>query len=135
MPRNRSIVGLALALCLVGGCAGSSEEDGAVVRGSVGGEQGTKPGELTAPVLEDVIAVAKVLRVRWSATALCDEVEGERRTDKETFAQAFTVPGTDSEYVDEGAHEDQAYTYRLRCLVGDETSSWSNTRTANPLEE
>ncbi|MDI1435265.1 MULTISPECIES: hypothetical protein [Polyangium] len=92
-------------------------------------------GPLEAPVLEDVIPMSKVLRVRWSLVSPCEEVEAERRTDAETFALAFTAEGTDTDHVDEGANEDQAYTYRLRCVRGEETSAFSNTLSANPFSE
>ncbi|MDI3285540.1 hypothetical protein [Polyangium sp. 15x6] len=92
-------------------------------------------GPLEAPVLEDVIPMSKVLRVRWSLVSPCEEVEAERRTDAETFAPAFTAIGTDTDHVDEGANEDLTYTYRLRCVRGEEASDFSNTLSANPFIE
>jgi hypothetical protein len=116
---------------LAGGCA--SEVDSADVEPTGVGSGDPSGGALDAPVLEDVIPMSKVLRVRWSLVSACDEVEGERRTDAETFAPAFTAEGTDTDRVDEGANEDQAYTYRLRCLRGESASEWSNTLSANPF--
>jgi hypothetical protein len=125
-------VGLCAAFLVLGACASEEEETGGAVGG---GLSGGAEGSPEAPVLEDVIPVSKVLRVRWSAPSACDEIDAERRTDAETFAPAFTVPATDTNHVDEGANTDQTYTYRLRCLLGDETSDWSNTLSANPFVE
>ena len=117
---------------LAGGCASEVEPADAEPTGSgVGGPSASGP--LEAPVLEDVIPMSKVLRVRWSLSSPCEEVEGERRTDAETFAPAFTANGTDTDHVDEGANEDQSYTYRVRCLRGEAASDWSNTLAANPF--
>jgi hypothetical protein len=124
--------GLCVALVALGACAEAEEGAGSVGIGPSGGAQEGSPG---APVLEDVIPMSKVLRVRWSVTSPCDEIEAERRTDAETFAPAFTAPGTDTEHVDEAANTDQTYSYRLRCLLGDESSGWSNTLSANPFIE
>ena len=100
------------------------------------GGNGSKPidlGPLEAPTLESVIPMAKVLRVRWSVTSTCDTIDGERRTDAVTFVPAFTALGTDTDYVDEDAHEDQTYSYRLTCVRGDEASEYSNVKGANPF--
>jgi hypothetical protein len=79
--------------------------------------------------------MAKVLRVRWSLSSTCDMVDGERRTDAVTFVPAFTAKGTDTDYVDEDAYEDQTYSYRLRCIRGDDASEYSNTLGGNPFLE
>jgi len=92
-------------------------------------------GPLEAPTLEAVIPMAKVLRVSWSLNSTCDSIDGERRTDAVTFIPAFTTLGTDTDYVDEDAHEDQNYTYRLRCLRGDKASDYSNMLGGNPYLE
>jgi hypothetical protein len=100
------------------------------------GGNGSKPvdlGPLEAPTLDAVIPMAKVLRVRWSLTSTCDSIDGERRTDAVTYVPAFTSLGTDTDYVDEDAHEDQTYTYRLRCVRGDALSDYSNVLGANPF--
>jgi hypothetical protein len=89
-------------------------------------------GPLEAPVLEDVIPMAKVLRVRWSVDSKCDSIDGERRTDAVTFIPVFSVPGSDTDYVDGDAYEDQTYTYRVRCVRADEASEYSNMLGANP---
>ncbi len=119
---------------LAGGCA--SEVDGVdtEARGN-GTTNGANEGPLDPPVLEDVIPMSKVLRVRWTLSTRCDEVEAERRTDAETFALAFAAKGTDTDHVDEGANEDQAYTYRLRCVREEAASGWSNTLSGNPFLE
>jgi hypothetical protein len=124
-------VGLCVALAALGACAGAEEGDESVS----GGLAGEVEGAPEPPVLDDVIPVAKVLRVRWSVASACDTVEAERRTDAETFALAFTAPGTDTDHVDEGANADQTYTYRLRCVLGGDSSDWSNTLSANPFVE
>jgi len=125
-------IGLCVASLVLGACASAEEDTGGAVGG---GLSGGAEGSPEAPVLEDVIPVAKVLRVRWSVPSACEEIEAERRTDAETFAPAFTVPATDTDHVDEAANADQTYTYRLRCLLGEETSDWSNTLSANPFVE
>lgn len=125
-------IGLCVALVALGGCASADEDEGS---GSGGVTGGVVEGALAAPVLDDVIPVAKVLRIRWSVLSACDEIEAERRTDAETFAPAFTAAGTDTDHVDEAANTDQTYTYRLRCLRGEESSDWSNTLSANPFVE
>jgi hypothetical protein len=97
---------------------------------------GTAPedlGPLDAPKLEDVIPTAKVLRVRWSVASTCETIDGERRTDAMTFIPVFTVAGTDTDYVDGDAYEDQTYTYRVRCVRGDKASDYSNMLGANPF--
>ena len=102
------------------------------------GGNGSKPidlGPLESPTLDAVIPMAKVLRVRWSLASTCDSIDGERRTDAVTFVPAFTALGTDTDYVDEAAHEDQTYTYRLRCVRGDDASEYSNVLGANPFIE
>ncbi|UQA55742.1 hypothetical protein [Polyangium aurulentum] len=125
-------LGLCAAFLVLGACASAEEDTG----GSVGGGlSGGAEGSPEAPVLEDVIPLAKVLRVRWSVPSACEEIEAERRTDAETFTLAFTAPATDTDHVDEEANTDQTYTYRLRCLLGEETSDWSNTLSANPFDE
>lgn len=90
-------------------------------------------GPLTAPTLEAVIPMAKVLRVQWSITGTCSAIDGERRTDAVTYIPAFTALGTDTDYVDKDANEDQTYTYRVRCVRGDKASDYSNTLGANPF--
>ncbi|MRG91228.1 hypothetical protein [Polyangium spumosum] len=115
-----------------GACGGEVDS---VDTAPTGGGSPSPSGPLEAPVLEDVIPTSKVLRVRWSLVTPCEAVEGERRTDAETFALAFTAEGTDTDHVDEGANEDQAYTYRVRCLRGEDASDWSNTLSANPFLE
>ncbi|MDC3956643.1 hypothetical protein [Polyangium jinanense] len=119
---------------LAGACASEVDSPDLEPTGYATGGPSTS-GSLEAPVLEDVIPMSKVLRVRWSLVSPCEEVEAERRTDAETFAPAFTAEGTDTDHVDEGANEDQAYTYRLRCVRGEKASDWSNTLSANPFIE
>lgn len=115
----------------IAGC-GSDVEDAAdrYTEGS-----GTAPenlGPLEAPMLEDVIPMSKVLRVRWSVGSKCDSIDGERRTDAMTFIPVFTVSGSDTDYVDGDAYEDQTYTYRVRCVRDEKASEYSNMLGANP---
>lgn len=129
--RTNMIVTLGFALT-ISGCA--EEVEGAPDK--YGGSNGSAPvelGPLEAPTLDAVIPMAKVLRVRWSLNASCDSIDGERRTDAMTFVPAFVALGTDLDHVDEDAHEDQTYTYRLRCIRGDKASEYSNTLGANPF--
>jgi len=114
----------------ISGCA--SEIDEAPDRYSQGTGTPQDLGPLEAPVLEDVIPMAKVLRVRWSVDSKCDTIDGERRTDAVTFIPIFTVPGSDTDYVDGDAYEDQTYTYRVRCVRADKASDYSNVLGANP---
>lgn len=116
----------------ISGCAEEVEPGPDTYNATSGGTSGNL-GPLEAPTLEDVIPMAKVLRVRWSVASSCDAIDGERRTDAITFIPAFTVRGTDTDYVDEDANEDQTYTYRLRCLRGDKASDYSNMLGANPF--
>ncbi len=126
-------IGLCVALCALVGCAGADEGEGDVSES--GGVPSGDESAPAVPVLDDVIPVAKVLRIRWTVLSACDEIEAERRTDAETFAPAFTAPGTDTDHIDEAANTDQTYTYRLRCLLGAASSDWSNTLSANPFVE
>lgn len=116
------------------GCSDDGPADTTSPSGGTTGDPNAD-GPLTAPVLEAVIPMSKVLRVRWSTPTRCDDVDGERRTDAVTFAPAFSVPGTDTDFVDEEANQDQAYTYRVRCVRGDSASEWSNMLSANPFLE
>ncbi|MDI1476055.1 hypothetical protein [Polyangium sp. y55x31] len=134
MKRFASSFARVLLLLAAGACASEVDPADSEPTGYAGGDP-SAGGPLEAPVLEDVIPMSKVLRVRWSLVSPCEEVEAERRTDAETFAPAFTAEGTDTDHVDEGANEDQAYTYRLRCVRGDEASGFSNTLSANPFIE
>jgi hypothetical protein len=129
--RTSLVVTLGFVLT-ISGCA-SEVENGP---DSFSGGNGSMPidlGPLEAPTLESVIPMAKVLRVRWSVPFPCDSIDGERRTDAVTFVPAFTALGTDTDYVDEDAHEDQTYSYRLRCVRGDDASEYSNMLGANPF--
>lgn len=122
----------ALLFALVGACAEGDDVD--TMAPSGGGTSGDPAdGPLEAPVLEAVIPMSKVLRVRWSMPSRCDDIDGERRTDAITYVPAFSVPGTDTDFVDEAANQDQSYTYRVRCVRGDAASDWSNTLSANPF--
>ncbi len=129
--RTSLVVTLGFVLT-ISGCA-SEIENGP---DTLSGGSGSNPidlGPLEAPTLESVIPMAKVLRVRWSVPSTCDSIDGERRTDAVTFVPAFTALGTDTDYVDEDAYEDQTYTYRLRCVRGDAASEYSNLLGANPF--
>ncbi|MDI1448793.1 hypothetical protein [Polyangium sp. 6x1] len=121
-------------ILLASACASEVDPADYEPPGSAGGGA-SADGPLEAPVLEDVIPMSKVLRVRWSLVSPCEAIEAERRTDADTFALAFTAKGTDTDHVDEGANEDQLYTYRLRCVRGEEASDFSNTLSANPFIE
>ena len=115
----------------ISGC-GSDVETGPDTYGGSNGST-TDVGPLEAPTIENVIPMAKVLRVRWSVASTCELIDGERRTDAATYAPAFTVSGTDTDYVDDEAYENQTYTYRLRCIRGDKASDYSNQLGANPF--
>lgn len=129
----RAIWAIPLGFVLtISGCA-SEVEEGPDTYNTSGGTSSENLGPLEAPIIEDVIPMAKVLRVRWSVASSCDSIDGERRTDAMTFIPAFTVRGTDTDYVDQDANEDQTYTYRLRCVRGDKASEYSNTLGANPF--
>jgi hypothetical protein len=131
--RTSMVITLGFVLT-IGGC-GSEVENGP---DTYSGGNGSKPvdlGPLEAPTLEAIIPMAKVLRVKWSVNSTCDTIEGERRTDAVTYIPAFSTLGTDTDYVDEDAYEDQTYTYRLRCVRGDKASDYSNTLTGNPFIE
>lgn len=128
--RSSWVVLLGFGLTIVG-CA--SEVEDAPDRYSGGtGSSSENLGPLEAPTLEDVIPMSKVLRVRWSVASKCDSIDGERRTDAMTFIPVFTVAGSDTDYVDGDAYEDQTYTYRVRCVRGDDASDYSNMLGANP---
>jgi hypothetical protein len=133
MRTASSLLTLFLLLVFVGGCADADGADSMLAGGS-GGDPALS-GPLEAPTLDAVIPMAKVLRVQWTQATPCDDIDGERRTDALTFAPAFTVRGTDTDYVDEAANEDQTYTYRVRCMRGDAASDWSNTLSGNPFLE
>ncbi len=117
---------------LLGGCGDDGNVDTISPTGGASGDP-TTAGSLQAPGLDAVIPMSKVLRVRWTSPTPCDDIDGERRTDAVTYMPAFTVPGTDTDFVDEAANQDQTYTYRLRCVRGDAASDWSNTLAGNPF--
>jgi hypothetical protein len=132
--RADSLLLCVLVMVLGAACGGADEDPDSLVVGA----SGTSPsqgGPLEAPVLEDVIPMSKVLRVRWSLPTPCDDVDAERRTDASPFAHAFTAKGTDTDHVDEDAHRDETFTYRLRCVRGSATSDYSNTLSGNPFAE
>jgi hypothetical protein len=135
---GRFFVALALAIGLsVAGCASEVDE----------GDQGGDPSGATtgvgaggdplieAPILKEVAPFSSVLRLLWETPVACDEVEGERRTAATSYEAVFTVPGTDTAFVDGEAYLDQTYTYRLRCKRGSSFSAYSNELTANPAGE
>jgi len=130
MQRTASL--LCLSLLVTAACA-SGDESPDTVEPSGGGADPGSLGPLEAPFIEEVIPTSKVLRIRWTLPSSCDQVEGERRTDAQTFAPAFTAEGTDTDYVDEDANENLLYTYRLRCARGNATSDWSETMSGNPF--
>lgn len=115
----------------IAGC-GSDVEDAADRYNEGSGTAPENLGPLEAPTLEDVIPMSKVLRVRWSVDSKCDSIDGERRTDAMTFIPVFTVSGSDTDYVDGDAYEDQTYTYRVRCVRDEKASEYSNMLGANP---
>lgn len=125
---------LLIFAALMGGCGDGDEDIASQVTGGAGGDPTTE-GPLETPVLEAVIPMAKVLRVRWSVASPCDDIDGERRTDAITFAPAFTVPGSDTDFVDEDANANESYTYRVRCVRGNAASAWSNLLSGNPFLE
>lgn len=131
MNRTSWIVLLGFVLT-ISGCASDVENAPDTYSGGSGSNT-EELGPLTPPTLDDVIPMSKVLRVRWSVTSTCDAIDGERRTDTMTFVPAFTALGTDTDFVDKDAHEDQTYTYRLRCVRGDAASDYSNVLGANPF--
>lgn len=119
------------------GCVGCASE---IERGPGTLAPGEDPGAidlgpLEAPVLEEVLPTAKMLRVRWSLSSSCDAIDGERRTDTVTYIPVFTTSGTDTNFVDDEATENQTYTYRVRCVRGDEVSDYSNQLGGNPFIE
>jgi hypothetical protein len=132
--RTAAWIGVVAAL-LAGGCGDGDDGAGTLTPGRDGGAEGGDGEGVVPPVLDDVLSLAKVLRVRWTTKSTCEKVEGERRTDAMTFAPAFAVPGTDTDYVDEAANENQTYTYRVRCVRGALSSDWSNTLSGNPFIE
>ena len=123
------ILGFVLTIC---GC-GSDVENAPDTYSGGTSSNSVDLGPLEAPTLEAVVPMAKVLRVSWTLNSTCDSIDGERRTDAVTFIPAFTTLGTDTDYVDEDAHEDQTYTYRLRCVRGDKASDYSNSLGGNPF--
>jgi hypothetical protein len=84
--------------------------------------------------LKEIEPFSSVLRLTWEAPSPCDTIEGERRTAGAMFEVVFTVPGTDTVYVDGDALEDMTYTYRLLCRLEFATSAYSNEMTANPAD-
>jgi hypothetical protein len=131
MGRLALLVGLASVLGIA--CAGEVEEE---ITGGPSAAPSFSPVEvsLKPPVLTQIDSFSNVLRLSWEAPSACDEIEGERRTATTPFEVIFTVPGTDTVFVDGEAIEDKTYTYRLRCRRSFSISDYSNEMTANPAD-
>jgi hypothetical protein len=131
MGRLVLLVGLASMLGIA--CAGEVEEE---IPGGPSAAPPIVPVEvsLKPPVLTQVGSFSNVLQLAWETPSTCDEIDGERRTATTPFEVIFTVPGTDTVFVDGEAIEDKTYTYRLRCRRSFSVSDYSNEMTANPAD-
>lgn len=135
MGRLVRTLGLASVFLALGACAGEVEEGAAAGQAASSGPSGGVVGiTLKPPVLVSLDSLANVLKLTWETPSACDEVEGERKTGETPFELVFTVPGSDTVFVDAEAIEDQAYTYRLRCKRSFGVSEYSNELTANPAD-
>jgi hypothetical protein len=135
MGRLVRFIGLASVLVVGMACAGEVEEESTSGGGSPSAPS-ISPVEvsLKPPVLTQIDSFSNVLRLTWETPSTCDEIEGERRTATSPFEVIFTVPGSDSVFVDGEAIEDKTYTYRLRCRRSFSISAYSNEMTANPAD-
>jgi hypothetical protein len=115
------------------GAGGTSAQGGA--GGAAGGGQGGAAAAVGVPRLERVEKMAGNLHVFWAPPdgASCGEIEGERKTGDAPYAVIFRVPGSTRDRHDGGARADATYTYRLRCLVGEAASAYSNEMSGNPV--
>lgn len=102
--------------------------------GAACGDEELGGGSLVAPTLDEVEPMHGALHLYWTnETPDCDAVEGERKTASGSFESFFSVPGSvDNEADDDATDAGQTYTYRLRCVRGDETSAYSNEVSASP---
>jgi hypothetical protein len=127
----RTIAGWVAALtCSLLGCG-----DDAGGGGSNDGGAGS--GGVEAPVLDEVTPMHGALHLYWTnVTADCDTVEGERKEGEGEYASFFEVPGTvDNEADDLATDPAVVYSYRVRCVRGEEVSEYSNELSASPMAE
>jgi hypothetical protein len=119
------------------GAAGSSSGD---TSGETEGpdasaaDSGETENPIGAPEITDVMKMAGSLHVVWDlpSETKCDSIEGERKTETEPYAVAWTVRGSLDNKHDSEATENTTYTYRVRCKVGAAYSDYSNELGKNP---
>ena len=120
-----------------GGAPGTSGSGGTNTVGLAGtaGVAGAATAKPTTPQLAAIEPMQGALHVMWTNKQDdCDTIEGERKTDTDPYAVAFTVPGEADNKHDMSATKDTTYTYRLRCKKGDAYSEYSNEMSRNPTK-
>ena len=119
----------------MGGMAGMNASGAAGMGMGGAGAAGATSGTLQAPKLSMISPMEGALHVMWTNKQDdCDTIEGERKTDTDPYAVAFTVPGEADNKHDMSATKDTTYTYRLRCKKGDAYSEYSNEMSRNPTK-
>jgi hypothetical protein len=94
------------------------------------------PKAVPAPTIDGIMKMAGALHVVWSnpADTTCDKIAVERKSDTEAYKVVYTLPGEADNKHDGTATKDTTYTYRVQCLVGTESSDYSNEKSANPMK-
>lgn len=106
-----------------------AEDAGSDTSADAGAAQPT----LEAPTLTEAMPMGGGLHVFWKnpAKTTCDTIEGERKSDGESYAVVFSVPGEATNKHDSSKMKaGTTYTYRLRCKVGSAYSPYSNELSA-----
>ena len=98
------------------------------------GDDATSAVTLKAPAITMVASMAGGLHVMWTNRQTdCDAIDGERKSDTEAYALAFTVPdGSVDNKHDAPLTSGKTYTYRLRCKKGADYSPYSNEKSGTP---
>lgn len=124
------------------GGSGGSFDAGASEDGSNGTDAATEEdsagdssGGLAAPQLDNLMKMSGALHVQWTNNqADCDTVRVERKTDADTWAEKYAVPGSVDNKMDGTATSNTTYTYRVRCEKGSSFSDYSNELAKNPKQ-
>ncbi len=147
--RSAPVVALTFTLASVGACSSSSnserqpqpQQDGGTPSDSGMGEMDGVANDaaavdsgsssaLRAPVITMATPMMGGLHVMWTNTETdCNSIEGERKSDSETYKVVFTIPdGSVDNKHDTPLTSGKAYTYRLRCKKGSDYSPYSNEK-------
>ena len=118
----------------------SSGSPGGSDAGSSSGTSGASgtpaPKTIAAPKITMLMKMTGGLHVMWDLPkdTTCEKIEAERKTATEAYKAVWSTPGDVDNKHDGTATEDTTYTYRLRCKVGTDYSTYSNEMGKNPKQ-